>query len=635
MIILNTLVKLLPEYNDLSRSQKRNILTCCDGIISLISILIAFVLFYGISQTTEIFSIYLWVIGLYFISKSIILNVFGFYKPVVKYTDLEFISTIIKSMITSTFIGIILLLLFTENNISLSVIVIDSLISIIAIFGSRVTIRTVIKSNLLNGLDSNPLELIVIYGAGSMGYQLAQNLEQSPEYKLIAFVDDNLELEGRFIRDIPIYRPNFLPVLFTQTPFNTLIFAIPNLPSFRRREILKNLESLPVNFKSIPTLKELLSDEASVSQLRNIDVTDLLGRDEIVPDDSLLKINITDRAVLVTGAGGSIGSELSRQVLQLQPKCLVLFELNEFALYSIELELRERKVDVPIHAYLGSVTDKSHFESILNFHNIETIYHAAAYKHVPLLEKNPIIGVYNNVAGTLVTAQCAIATSVENYVLISTDKAVRPANVMGASKRVAELIIQSLAKQENINTTFAIVRFGNVLNSSGSVIPRFKKQIAEGKPITLTHKEITRYFISIPEAVSLVIQAGAIARGGEIFLLDMGEPVKIYDLAVKMIQLSGMVPGKDIPIEIVGLRPGEKLYEELLIDKNNSNPTQHPQIFYGKEPMIEWNKLQPNLDKLLNEAHSRNKNNLLKQLKQLVPEFKNIDQVKSEKKLLI
>ena len=411
--------------------------------------------------------------------------------------------------------------------------------------------------------------------------------------------------------------------LYRQKPFQTLIFAIPNLTSSRRKEIIESLNLLPIKFKTIPNLRELLSNQASVSEIRNIDVSELLGREEITPNHILLRVNITHKTVLVTGAGGSIGSELCRQISQLQPKCLVLFELNEFALYDIDLELREKNCDVPIYPYLGNITDELYFQKILKKHNVETIYHAAAYKHVPLVEMNPCVGVYNNVAGTLTTARSAIACGVKNFVFISTDKAVRPTNVMGASKRVAELVIQGLAAQKRTKTIFAIVRFGNVLNSSGSVIPRFRKQISEGKPITLTHKNVTRYFISIPEAVSLVIQAGAMAKGGEIFLLDMGNPVLIYDLAVKMIELSGMEAGKDIKIDIIGLRPGEKLYEELLIDKNNSNPSQHPQIFSGNEPMLEWEILQPNLESLLDLAKEGNSEEVLKQLKILVPEFNN------------
>ncbi len=623
MLLQNLFIRFTPQYSDLSRWQKEVILLCLDFLVSVVSIFSAFNIFYSLPHTFELFDLFLPLITVHLVSKVLIFRFFGLYRPVTKYTDIGFFSKITKSVIVSTIIGILLVFLFASDSIGESVMLIDGLISIIAITASRITIRSLIKSLIILQWDSYSRESLVIYGAGSAGYQLAQSLEQNPEYKLLAFIDDNPELEGRIIGNIPIYRPHHLQSLYRQKPFQTLIFAIPNLTSSRRKEIIESLNLLPIKFKTIPNLRELLSNQASVSEIRNIDVSELLGREEITPNHILLRVNITHKTVLVTGAGGSIGSELCRQISQLQPKCLVLFELNEFALYDIDLELREKNCDVPIYPYLGNITDELYFQKILKKHNVETIYHAAAYKHVPLVEMNPCVGVYNNVAGTLTTARSAIACGVKNFVFISTDKAVRPTNVMGASKRVAELVIQGLAAQKRTKTIFAIVRFGNVLNSSGSVIPRFRKQISEGKPITLTHKNVTRYFISIPEAVSLVIQAGAMAKGGEIFLLDMGNPVLIYDLAVKMIELSGMEAGKDIKIDIIGLRPGEKLYEELLIDKNNSNPSQHPQIFSGNEPMLEWEILQPNLESLLDLAKEGNSEEVLKQLKILVPEFNN------------
>ncbi|WP_231937623.1 nucleoside-diphosphate sugar epimerase/dehydratase [Geminocystis sp. NIES-3709] len=610
-----------PKYGDLSRYQKRIILSCLDFLVSTFSIFLAFTILYNIGHTLELFALFLPLITGYIVFKVVIFQLFGLYRPVLKYTDLSFLSTISKSVLFTSVIGVFLINLFADRFISESVIIIDGLISIVAVTALRLTIRSVIKSLTILESDSTEKQKLVIYGAGSAGYQLSQSLEQNPEYRLLAFVDDNPEMQGRVLQDVPIYSPHYLESLYKEESFQTIIFAIPNLTIPRRKEIVEHLKALPVQFKTIPTFGELLSNQASLSQIRNINITELLGREEITPYQSLLRVNITDKAVLVTGAGGSIGSEICRQIAQLQPKCLVLFELNELALYTIDMELREQNLNVPIYPYLGNITDKGHFESILKLHRIETIYHAAAYKHVPLVEMNPSIGVYNNVAGTLITARSAIDCGVKNFVLISTDKAVRPTNVMGASKRVAELLIQALAAQNNIGTIFAIVRFGNVLNSSGSVIPRFRKQISEGKAITLTHKDVTRYFISIPEAVSLVIQAGAMAKGGEIFLLDMGNPVRIYDLAVKMIELNGLIPEKDIPINIVGLRPGEKLYEELLIDKNNSNNTQHPQIFYGNEPMLSWEMLETNLENLLYEAKEKNSEEVVKLLKILVPEF--------------
>jgi FlaA1/EpsC-like NDP-sugar epimerase len=355
-----------------------------------------------------------------------------------------------------------------------------------------------------------------------------------------------------------------------------------------------------------------------IDKLRNVDISDLLGRAEVLPDPSLLRVNITDKAVLVTGAGGSIGSELCRQIAQQDPRILVLYELNEFALYSIETELAETYPNVPRVAYLGSVTDGDRLSEVFERHQVETVYHAAAYKHVPLVENNAAQGIINNAYGTMVTAQTAEKCGVDTFVLISTDKAVRPTNVMGATKRIAELVLQALATKSR--TRFVMVRFGNVLNSNGSVVPRFRQQIAAGKPITLTHPEMTRYFMSIPEASRLVIQAGAMAQGGEVFLLDMGEPVRIYDLAVQMIELSGLVPGEDIEIEITGLRPGEKLYEELLIG-GNSMATNHPKIFAAREAMMPWDRLEPLLDQLFVAAYQKNLTKLRSLLKTLVPEY--------------
>ena len=340
-----------------------------------------------------------------------------------------------------------------------------------------------------------------------------------------------------------------------------------------------------------------------------------------MPYPELLNMNVTGKSVLVTGAGGSIGSQLCRQIASLEPKCLILYEISEFSLYQIDIELGENYPHLKRFPYLGNVTDKVHLTSILQHHQVDTIYHAAAYKHVPLVEVNQAQGVYNNVFGTLNAVQGAIAANVANFVLISTDKAVRPTNIMGASKRIAELVIQGLADQPTTKTCFAIVRFGNVLDSSGSVVPRFRQQIAQGKPITVTHRDITRYFMSIPEAVRLVIQAGAMANGGEVFLLDMGEPIKIYDLALQMIRLSGLVPLRDIPIHITGLRPGEKLYEELLIDGNNIRPTKHSKIFCAYEKKIPWQVLKSLLEQLLTHVKNNDHDGITRQIHKMVPEY--------------
>ncbi|HEY9845301.1 MAG TPA: nucleoside-diphosphate sugar epimerase/dehydratase, partial [Candidatus Caenarcaniphilales bacterium] len=406
-----------------------------------------------------------------------------------------------------------------------------------------------------------------------------------------------------------------------QKPFDTILLAMPSVDRGTKRKILDHLKSLSIPVKTVPGISDILSGKVSINEIQNIDIADLLGREEVLPDPWLLQMNVTGKSVLVTGAGGSIGSELCRQVAQQSPKCLVLYELSEFALYNIDIELAELYPTLRRVACLGSVSDQTHFSTVLSQHKVDTIYHAAAYKHVPLVEANPAQGIFNNVLGTLTSAQSAINCDVSNFVLVSTDKAVRPTNVMGATKRVAELILQALADQPEMTTRFTIVRFGNVLDSSGSVVPRFRKQITEGKPITLTHPDATRYFMSIPEAARLVIQAGAMGKGGEIFLLDMGEPVRIYNLALQMIRLSGLVPGRDIDIKITGLRPGEKLHEELLIDRDNVSATRHPKIFCAHETKMSWEVLQPCLEALFKKAQLADSAAIITQMQSFVPEY--------------
>ena len=396
------------------------------------------------------------------------------------------------------------------------------------------------------------------------------------------------------------------------------------MPSANRKEKLKImyfLKQFNLPIKTIPGIADLVSGKLEISQIRKVDIVDLLGRKEVLPMPELLYQNIKGQTVLVTGAGGSIGSELCRQIAAQGPKRLILYERNELALYQIDQEFQEEWPEVSHVSVLGSVLDQSRMREIFTRYEVETLYHAAAYKHVPLVEENPSQGILNNIQGTLKVAQVAKDTGVKSFVLISTDKAVRPTNIMGATKRVAELVLQALSKDGSHHTRFVMVRFGNVLDSAGSVVPRFRKQIASGGPITVTHKEITRYFMSIPEAVRLVIQAGAMGKGGEVFVLDMGDPIKIYDLAKQMIELSGLALDKDIEIKFTGLRPGEKLYEELLIDHENICQTTHPKIFSAQEKFIPFNELDPQLDQLFEAADRNQLLKILTLLQQLVPEY--------------
>ncbi|MFM7906388.1 MAG: polysaccharide biosynthesis protein, partial [Microcystis sp.] len=505
--------------------------------------------------------------------KTLVFYLRGIYRPVVRYTGLEFLSSVLQAVLYSS--GVLISFAYFQRDAFLprSVLIIDALLTLVLVIGVRLLIRSVFhRLNIyVSRVDREPT--IVIYGAGVVGRQLARSLQNDPHYRLLAFVDDNPDLQRRVIQGIRVYPSSQLPLLHQKRAFDWVILAIPNVAKARKRQIIESLETLPIAIKTVPPLSKILSGEATINQIRSVDVSELLGREEILPHPELLGKNVTGKAVLVTGGGGSIGSELCRQIAFLKPKCLVIYELNEFSLYKIDLDLSENYSDLRKYAYLGNVLDRNHLARVIQQHQIETIYHTAAYKHVPLVEANASQGVYTNVWGSLNVAQTAIENSVSNLVLISTDKAVRPTNIMGASKRCAELVVQALAALPDTSTCCAIVRFGNVLDSSGSVVPRFREQIAQRKNITLTHRDIIRYFMSIPEAVRLVMQAGAMAEGGEVFLLDMGEPVKIYDLALQMIRLSGLELGQDIDIEITGLRPGEKLYEELLIDTDKARPT--------------------------------------------------------------
>lgn len=619
--------KILKLANSLSRSSKRSLFMVTDCLIFSLTIYLAFYLRLNLSLEYQQIRPFLGeILGLIAI-KTLVFYLKGIYRPVVRYTGLEFLSSVLQAVLYSS--GVLISLAYFQRDAFLprSVLIIDALLTLVLVIGVRLLIRSVFhRLNIyVSSVDKEPT--IVIYGAGVVGRQLARSLQNDPHYRLLAFVDDNPDLQQRVIQGIRVYSPSQLTLLHQKQAFDWFVLAIPNVAKARKRQIIESLETLPIVIKTVPPLSKILSGEAAINQIRSVDVSELLGREEILPHPELLGKNVTGKAVLVTGGGGSIGSELCRQIAFLKPKCLVIYELNEFSLYKIDLDLSENYADLRKYAYLGNVLDRNHLARVIQQHQIETIYHTAAYKHVPLVEANPSQGVYTNVWGSLNVAQTAIENSVSNLVLISTDKAVRPTNIMGASKRCAELVVQALAALPDTSTCCAIVRFGNVLDSSGSVVPRFREQIAQRKNITLTHRDIIRYFMSIPEAVRLVIQAGAMARGGEVFLLDMGEPVRIYDLALQMIRLSGLELGQDIDIEITGLRPGEKLYEELLIDTDKALPTAHPKILCAHEHFLAWDKLPIKLEQLLNSIQVNDRQGLVKSLQDLVPEYRTPQQI--------
>jgi len=469
---------------------------------------------------------------------------------------------------------------------------------------SRALARVWLGDQYLNILKQATRPKVLIYGAGTTGRQLVDAMANSHEMQVVGFLDDDDRLHGHVLNGQPIYNPADLANLVTTLTLSDVFLAMPSLSRKRRNEILSQTRSARVAVRTLPSLTDLAQGKISISDLRELDIDDLLGREPVTPNHILLAMNVRSKVVMVTGAGGSIGSELCRQILTIGPSKLLLIEQSEFALYGIHQELEKRFSgrDVVLVPLLASVQDDDRMREIMSTWHPDTVYHAAAYKHVPLVEHNPAEGIKNNVLGTLRTAQAAAAHGVSDFVLISTDKAVRPTNIMGASKRLAEMVLQALAAT-HLGTKFSMVRFGNVLGSSGSVVPKFRQQIRDGGPITLTHPDITRYFMTIPEASQLVIQAGAMAKGGDVFVLDMGQSVKIIDLARRMIELSGLtvkdeqIPDGDIEIEITGLRPGEKLYEELLIG-DNPKPTSHSRIMKAHEEFILWADLENKLNAL-------------------------------------
>ena len=479
---------------------------------------------------------------------------------------------------------------------------------------------------------------VIIYGAGTMGVQLLRALNETGQFNMVAFIDNNPSLAGQMVHGVKVLRPGKIGRMITNENVKEVLLAMPSALRSERRAAIKALEPFPVVVKTLPALEEIASGRVEVSDLRPIDVEDLLGRDPVAPELELLTGHVKDKVVMITGAGGSIGSELTRQLLELGPKALVVFELSEVALYEIDMEIEELKwrrskqrdapplADTKIIPVLGSVLDRKLVARIISTLGVEVIYHAAAYKHVPLVEVNPFAGLQNNTFGTLTLAEVAKEAGVKRFVLVSSDKAVRPTNVMGASKRLAELILQALAAPRGA-TVFTMVRFGNVLDSSGSVVKRFRNQIQAGGPLTVTHPEIIRYFMSIAEAAQLVIQAGAMASGGEVFVLDMGTPVKIDDLARTMIRLSGLEvrdannPEGDIDIEYIGLRRGEKLYEELLIGENTTG-TSHPRIFKNSEPVLAYAELVAALERLDDAIQRQDEAVLQEMLRTIVEGYK-------------
>ena len=599
-------MKLFLEF---SRFQKKLVAVTFDLVFLPLTFYLSILLRYD-TVTSELFSHYLWLIVAAPLVSIPIFTRLGLYRAVIRFIDQKIVYMVILG-VTASVAFLVVLTAFASHmdGYSRGVFGIYWVSAITYVVASRFFARGI----LLQPNKKDTVIRVAIYGAGKSGTQLASALRAGHEYRPVAFIDDMKELQGTTISGIKVYPPAKLQSAIEKNRISEILLAMPSISKGKQRHILDIVENHKVKVKVAPPVESLVNGELRMQDVRDIEIEDLLGRDQVTPDLGLISSCITGKSVMVTGAGGSIGSELCRQIIKLQPSRLILLEMSEFALYSIKQELKginsTHNLDVELMPFLGTVLDTEKCKRILTTFNVETLYHAAAYKHVPLVEHNPIEGVRNNVFGTLSIAQAAVAAGVKCFVLISTDKAVRPTNVMGTTKRLAELILQAFSR-EHPHTRFCMVRFGNVLGSSGSVVPLFRKQIEAGGPITLTHPEITRYFMTIPEAAQLVLQAGGMGEGGDVFVLDMGEPVKIMDLAERMIHLSGLeikskLAPDGIDIEHVGLRPGEKLYEELLIG-DNVEGTEHPLIMRAQESELPWPELQmllSNLDIACNQFH--------------------------------
>lgn len=551
----------------------------------------------------------------------------GLYRAVIRYMDLRLLASIFYGAGIGTLLVTAVVAIARINTLPRTSLGIFCIFATVYIGATRIFARGFLHRVELR---NNKRKRVAIYGAGRAGTQIAQALLNSREYTPVLFLDDAKELQNISLLGLRVYSPKELGTLIEKKSIDEILLAFPSAPRSRKRELIENLRQYDVTIKILPSVADVIAGKVRIEDVREVEIEDLLGRDQVPPREDLLKACIYERVVCVTGAGGSIGSELCRQVALLTPSKLVLVELSEFALYQIEKEILTSYPHIKVVSHLADVCDEKRLRNIFEEHSVEVVYHAAAYKHVPLVELNPTAGIFNNALGTYSTAKAAIEAKVKSFILISTDKAVRPTNVMGASKRLAELVLQALATKHP-DTIFSMVRFGNVLGSSGSVVSLFREQIKRGGPVTVTHPDIIRYFMTIPEASLLVIQAGAMAKGGEVFVLDMGEPVKILDLAERMIRLSGFEvrnadnPNGDIEIHFTGLRPGEKLFEELLIS-DNVKPTSHPGIQMAHEDYLALEELQSKLNKLLElcrEDHSEeNSRKIKEELKTIVREYK-------------
>ena len=561
-----------------------------------------------------------------FISIFLAIPIFwliGLYKTMFRFGGSSIILTVFIATFSYSLLYFAVISIYGIQGIPRSIGILQPILLFLGISSSRIIIKFLFLNNFKKSKNKKK---ILIYGAGSAGRQLLNSLENNLEMKVVGFLDDNPQFQSQKVLGQTVYNPLTADILIINKNIDLVLLALPSITRKKRNQIIENLNKQKVIVKTLPSVQDIVDDRISVSDIKDLTIEDLLNREEVQPNLELLTKNISAKVVLVTGAGGSIGSELCRQIIKLKPKKLLLIEFNEFALYKINEELKNIKQNLKIIPLLVNVQNSLKIDDVFKTFKIDTVYHSAAYKHVPLVEENICESVKNNSFGTFVVAQTALKHKVNSFVLISSDKAVRSTNIMGATKRLAEMCVQSLYESENQQSKFAIVRFGNVLESSGSVIPKFKSQIQKGGPVTLTHPDVTRYFMTITEAAQLVIQAGSMAEKCEVFILDMGESIKIKDLIYKMIKLSGLTiknaknPDGDIEVKITGLRTGEKLYEELLLG-DNPEKTYHEKIQKAQDPFIHYNKLKIDLDKLSNLLKNNSAADVKEMLSKLVSSY--------------
>lgn len=626
---MNKLIQSIPRWTVL----QLDVGMCC------ISLLLAYALRFNFEIPPNVVNEFLIVFPLVIFTKSILFYYTKSYAGIIRFTSTEDAKKIFKALSVSTAL-ILAVNLFNRLStgasiIPISVLLIDYFISMLFMGAFRIIAKILYyearEGNNLNKGMNTPMINAIIYGAGEAGLITKRTLNQDARmnYNVIAFVDDNPAKSKSSIEGIDIYKASHLSKLIKENNVELVIIAIQNISADRKKEIIDTCLLFGVQVRNVPPVERWINGELSFKQIKDVKIEDVLGREPIRLDNTVIRSEVHNKVILITGAAGSIGSELARQIVQYSPKKVMLLDQAESALYDLELELSELPLKINFESVIADVGNKERMEKVFNYLLPDLVFHAAAYKHVPIMELNPSEAVLDNVYGTKVTADLSLKYGVKKFVMISTDKAVNPTNVMGASKRIAEIYIQSLNgfihQSDSINdynsTRFITTRFGNVLGSNGSVIPRFKKQIAEGGPITITHPDVTRYFMTIPEACQLVLEAGAMGKGGEIFLFDMGKSIKIVDLAKKMIKLSGLTLGKDIQMMFTGLRPGEKLYEELLNDKENTIPTHHPKIMIGKVREYEHEYVSKQINDLVKLYSSQNNEAIIRKMKEIVPEY--------------